>query len=469
MKRRLCSATIAVLLAALSASGPAHAQPAAPSEPRPGEKTAEKAEAPTGAKAPPKRALPDYGALPEPTTAGDVLLWVPRVLLFPLYLVSEYVVRRPLGYLVPAAERADLPGFLYDVVTFGPDHSAGIAPITLVDFGFRLQIGLYAFWDHAIWERNHMHVHGSTGGTDFYGVAFTDRVTLGDDATVALRLSVLNRPDLVYYGQGPHTLERDQSRYGARTFEGRVLFDTALTDGVRLQAASGVRARDFFSGRFDNDPGLEQRVTSGTFGLPDGFVRGYTAQFNHLSLAFDNRRVRPDPASGVRIEIDGEQGSDLRSRDTSWVRYGASAGGFVDVKNGRVVSLVVSGAAVDPINKHSAVPFTELASLGGGTPLRGYRPGRMLDRTSLAALLRYRYPIWAKLDGSVQLATGSVFGAHWNDFEPRLLRLSGALGIETVGTVDNSFELLVGAGTENFAAGAKIDSFRLVFGTNHGF
>lgn len=50
------------------------------------------------AHADPKRDLPDYdGRGPEPTTAGDVLLWVPRVALFPLYATTELLVRQPIG------------------------------------------------------------------------------------------------------------------------------------------------------------------------------------------------------------------------------------------------------------------------------------------------------------------------------------------------------------------------------------
>ena len=52
----------------------------------------------------PKRAVPDYsGRGEEPTTAGDVALWIPRVILSPLYFVSEYIIRRPLGWLITTA------------------------------------------------------------------------------------------------------------------------------------------------------------------------------------------------------------------------------------------------------------------------------------------------------------------------------------------------------------------------------
>jgi hypothetical protein len=67
------------------------------------------------------------------------------------------------------------------------------------------------------------------------------------------------------------------------------------------------------------------------------------------------------------------------------------------------------------------------------------------------------------------MEVGNVFGAHLDGFRLERLRWSGALGVESVGTPDNSFELMVGAGSETFESGGKIDSFRFVFGTTSGF
>src|SRR5262245_44149998 len=67
-----------------------------------------------------KRKVPDYdGRGDEPTTTGDVLLWGPRILLAPPYLVSEYLLRRPIGFLIAGAERSGVPVMLYDIFLFG--------------------------------------------------------------------------------------------------------------------------------------------------------------------------------------------------------------------------------------------------------------------------------------------------------------------------------------------------------------
>jgi hypothetical protein len=51
-----------------------------------------------------KRELPDYdGRGGAPRTPGQKALWVPRILLSPLYFVSEFVIRRPLGAAITAA------------------------------------------------------------------------------------------------------------------------------------------------------------------------------------------------------------------------------------------------------------------------------------------------------------------------------------------------------------------------------
>jgi hypothetical protein len=152
------------------------------------------------------------------------------------------------------------------------------------------------------------------------------------------------------------------------------------------------------------------------------------------------------------------------------VRYGATAGGFLDLgRNGRMVSISVALSFIDPLLPGEPVPFTELAAIGGGESMRGFTPGRLLGRSSAVATLRYRWPIWVWLDGSIQLATGNVFEAHLSNFAPSLLRLSGAIGIESVGSPDSSLELLVGAGTETFEHGTQVTSLRLIVGSNHGF
>jgi hypothetical protein len=62
-----------------------------------------------------------------------------------------------------------------------------------------------------------------------------------------------------------------------------------------------------------------------------------------------------------------------------------------------------------------------------------------------------------------------VFGEHLAGFQLERLRWSGALGVESVGAPDNSFQCMLGVGSETFASGGRIDSLRLVVGATSGF
>ncbi len=172
----------------------------------------------------------------------------------------------------------------------------------------------------------------------------------------------------------------------------------------------------------------------------------------------------------MRVEVEVEEGSDVRrSSGPAWLRYGATAGAFLDLNGrNRVLSVSATAQFADPL-RHDQIPFTELVSLGGGAPMRGYRPGRLVDRSAAVAMLGYRWPIWVWLDGSLQAAMGNVFGEHLDGFRASRFRLSGSIGIESTGSRDGSFELLVGVGTETIDQGAKVDSVRFALGTSRGF
>jgi len=427
------------------------------------------------AEIPKKRDVPDYdGRGGPPTTAEDVLLWIPRVILSPLYFVSEYLLRRPLGAVLTLAEKADLPSVLYNFFAFGPDHKAGVAPYALIDFGFKPSVGLYAFWTDAGFKGHDVVVHAATWGEDWLAGGVTERYRFGENketSNISINAVGIRRPDHVFYGLGPRTLQSDESRYSSDSLDLSAALDLDLWRASRLVATTGVRSVSLNDGATDlADPTTLTQVAREVFPLPPGFTRGYTIQYNQLSVAYDNRLPRPKPGTGVRVELSGMQGNDVRRNPGSgFVRYGGTAGGFYDLNDhGRVVSLSVAALFADPLGKQP-IPFTELVSLGGYDYMRGYLPGRLVDRSAAVATLKYRWPIWSFIDGSIQLATGNVFGVHLEDFDPKLLRLSGSIGIESVGDPDNSVQLLVGGGTETFEHGMQIDSLRILVGTDRGF
>jgi len=224
-----------------------------------------------------------------------------------------------------------------------------------------------------------------------------------------------------------------------------------------------------YHGHYGSDPSVEQAAAAGVFPLPAGFGRGYSAEYNQLRVSLDSRAHRPG-GSGARLELEGEQGSDLKNGpDAAWMRYAATAGVFYDVgDHGRVLELFASALFADPLG-NAPIPFTELVALGGNGLMRGFYPGRLIDRSAAVATFRYRWPIAIWLDGSINASVGNVFGEHLSDFDAGLLRFSGTLGISSRNSPDGSIEALVGFGTETFDQGGQVDSIRVLVGTNRGF
>jgi len=397
-------------------------------------------------------------------------LWIPRVLVSPLYFTTECLIRRPLGGLLTWAERANAFSSFYDFFAFGPNHKAGFAPIGLFDFGFNPSVGVYVFWDDALKRGHDLAFHGTTWGPDWLAGVWTDRVHFGTHgSTFTFNTVAIKRPDHAFFGVGPDSLESNLGRYGEEMVDVSGAFDLKPTRPIEVRATGGIRDANFYAGHYGSDPSIEaESAKTFAYPIPDGFARGYTSVYEHLSFAADSRKARPVSGSGIRIELDAENAGDLRS-GSGWVRYGGAVGGFWDITGtGRVLSLSFATAFADSIGKNP-VPFTELVALGGDGPMRGYIPGRLLGRSYATLTARYRWPIWMWLDGSLQAAVGNVFDEHLEGFKPSLLRLSGALGIESRFSPDTSVELLVGFGTETFEHGANVNSVRFLVGSNRGF
>jgi hypothetical protein len=417
-----------------------------------------------------KRVTPDYEGRPSPPpTPGEVALWVPRVILFPVYLVTEYLIRAPLGALITAAERGNWATTLADIFTFGPEHQAGIVPTAFFDFGLQPSVGLYFFWNDALLRGHDLRFHASYFGSDWVAISGSDRWHVGPNGRIALDARWIRRPDYVYYGEGPRTVQGNQSRFLMDSLDVGPSADLAIGSTLTYHASLGVRSVHFRDSRFGNNPSVPESVAAGAFALPADYVSGYTDAYERMELHFDSRPASPAPQSGVRAVALVEHGNDLRqSPGASWIEYGGALGGAVDLWRERVISLFVSGELADPIVS-GPIPFTEEVVWGGVEPLIGYLPGRLHGRSAAAATLTYTWPIWVWLRGRMGVSVGNAFSAGFRDFDPGLLRISSGIGIESTGSPDHRLEILVGFGTETFDQHAKVDSFRLAIGGTHGF
>jgi hypothetical protein len=412
----------------------------------------------------PPRPVPDYDGVPDPPpTAGEVLIWVPRVVFFPAWLVSEFIIRRPLGWLTVTAERNHWPSEIISFFTFG-NSSMGFVPTFYIDLGFRPTFGVYYFYDDVFGNTDHSFRFRANGTIDGYSFALTDRwQTDPYGSRVHFSGDISLRPDRAFYGIGPDTFDSDLHRYGFFTVGGSVGFDWHIVPGVRVDTTVAIHSNEFTDPRCCDDPPVSSLPV-----LPTGFPRGYTTFTQSIEAVFDSRPPRPAAQTGLRLRLAGDHSRDLREGN-DWIRMTGTIGAFWDVARlGRILGLTFTMADIEEIK--GEMPFPELISFGGnGLAMPGLRPDRLFGFSAASASFRYEWPIWVALGGSLQVEVGNVFDKHFKDFNLDLMRMSFALGFRTIGAPDHAFQVLVGVGTETFRSGTELTSFRLSIGGPYGF
>lgn len=413
---------------------------------------------------PPRRPMPAYDPRPPVgIDAADVLLWIPRVTFAPLYFATEYLVRRPLGWLLTELERADAFGWLHDFFTFYADRRAGILPTIFYDFGFRPSVGIYFYWNRFLFDENRIAVHAATWGRDWLTFTATDRIEPRPDLYVEARFAAVRRPDQVFGGIGWDATTFNRTRYAADSIDTSARFGIRPWRRSELDYSVGFRTASFESNAFDGDPGVATREE-----LPPGFATGYSSARLAASFLLDTRAIQELSSGGVvaRAYLEHHQAVSGVPVGT-WLRWGGELTLATDVLGqGRVLAVRAETGFVTPLTDGTVVPFTELMDAGGRGPLPGFWWGQLRGFSLAVVTLEYVWPIWAFLDATLSVALGNTFeGDLLQDFDVERLRMSFAMGVLPRVEGDHLFSLLFGLGTETFALGFEIISARFAFGT----
>ena len=389
------------------------------------------------------------------------------MLLSPVYVVHEYVVRRPIGALIAVAERDRWINTISEIFRFGPERQFMVIPTAVYNFGFRANAGVRFTADH-LFVRNHDFIaHAATGGTDWWIASIRDRYRWngGNDA-IATHFDLVRRPDLVFRGIGPDARDGEGLRYGLQRLDGGAWY-AHRSGGAKLLATAGVRRMGFRSPECCHEPTLDDAVSSGMIQPPPGYGTSYTVEYQSLTLSLDSRTDRPDPGTGARIEMYGAPHFDP-GHDRSWIKYGGMLGGAIDLTGRqRTLHAQIVADFVDPM-QGDVVPFTELVTMESNSQMQGFFGGWMVGRSTISGELGYSWPIAFMLDANARLSVGNAFDAHLRGFETDRLRLSADIGITTIGARDSGFEIIVGVGTSPFSQGTEIDSVRISVGSRRG-
>lgn len=436
----------------------------------------------------PDRPVPDYdGREPAPATAGEKALWAPRIVFFPIYLVTNYVIRTPLGAFLTWLEREHIIEKIGGVFTFGPEGDVGLFPTALWEFNFRPSVGFFFFSNGTFADDDAFRIHFAWGGDDWWRFTVRERIPfepsprlrdfevqdqerqnpegVENDAAEGGELNfafVLDfRPDHLFFGIGPDSVADEDYRYTRNRFGGEIGIAAGFGqyDGLRLDLAfmrNKLGHGDFSD---DGDAVVE---------FPDapGFTRGerdYTLGSAEVALYADSRAPRPEPGTGVRGEVFARFARDFSGRDLTFVGYGGAVSGFVDVTGRqRVLSLRHEMRTIHSLGDE-AVPVPELYT-NDQTTLRGLQPGRYRGQSLVSTHLQWSYPIWVFMDGFVFADVGNAFGENFEGFDLGDYVMSFGGGFRSNGDRNIGFELRAGAGTVRFGDNRFFEVDQVYFG-----
>jgi hypothetical protein len=411
--------------------------------------------------------VPDYDGRGNPDADADSwALWIPRIALSPLYLTNEYLLRRPLGALVRKAERDRWADSFVQLFTFGEGGRNLLVPTALFDFGLLPSVGFYYAGDDFLTSGNTLRIHAATWGERWINATVANRYALAGADSVQARVDFRRSAENLFVGIGPDTVSSTRSRFGLQRIDGSLRYRHRF-GGSRLDVESGIQRLAFLSGDCCNDPSVDTRIASGELMAPPGYRDPYATVYGRVDLSLDSRRPRPEPGSGLYVQLAARPSVDLDG-SRSWIEYGGVAGGALDLTgHRRTLRLQVAADFVDNMTGDS-IPFTEYAAFDREL-LPGFLPGWLIGRSAASAQLGYSWPVWLGLDAQARFTMGNAFGARLDGFAADKLRMSGDFGFTTSPALDQGFELRLGVGTETFEQGAAITSVRFTVGSRRGF
>ena len=430
---------------------------------------------PQSAKPGDKRPLVAYdGREPEGASAGEVLIWIPRAIFYPVHLVLKYGVQWPITSGITLAEEHYIFNRVERFFTFR-EGKGGLFPTFFVDFGLYPSMGLYFYLDDLFLPKNNLVVQAGFWPTGWYHFEVTDRfkVFRNDQGTVTLRGEFVWRPDFVFTGLGPDSTS-DEYWFGARHTEVEASLRTALKDLNRVSIGLFYRNVMIEGG---DSPSVDDRAAPFSRNLQKampGFGWTYNLLTAQLKLELDTRS--PDrvftPGSGLRLELFGSINVDPSDPELSFVRYGGEAAGFLDLSGiNHVVALRLYTELLESIGD-VPVPVTERISLGGAEYMRGFLQGWLRGDSALVLTLDYRYPIWTFLDANLFASIGNVFNGRFEDIHIERMMMCWGIGLRTNTSRDVSFDIMLAFGTNQIGiwdTDFRVNHVRAVFGINQGF
>lgn len=383
-----------------------------------------------------------------PERRGEWLLWIPRVLFFPLRVVVE-IVDFPIRRGLRAIDTYDLEPRIRSIL-FNEEETAGLFPVIYFETSFGFDAGARLFLRDLGDTRFEITGVASFGGRyrQAYSLALSSRDTwrhLGFD----VGFDGIVRPKDQFWGIGnadeaaepppvpidPLDAPLTQSRYRQRIIRG-ILSGRAWLNRYLGGRLSLVVVDRMFQA---SDEGSGEPIDQ-VFRTPDltDFLEGSRHLHLEAELALDTRRpstywIGPStPSTGMLVSVFGGYAIPLAADSSGFGHYGFDLQRYVYLAEGpRVLALRLLLDGV--IGGYGDIPFNDLPSLGGARLLRGYDSGHFHDRLRGLASAEYQFDLSNRwLSGFLFADAGRVYsGLDALSFDDLRLGFGGGFELHT--------------------------------------
>ena len=378
------------------------------------------------------------------TSAGQIFLWPPRLVLMPLRFLWKGL-SYPLAAMANNEEKNHVSQKLYLMFTTS-DGMLGVRPELEYNLSFTPTIGA-TFFDKKLFGRD-TYFDATFRGSVSDDIAYTRLRARPLPSRWATQLDLMTefnrRDDQLFTGIGMEHLK--PSRYMINSLLLLTLARFTVRPEARFVLGTQWGIRRFGNGRtIGDDPPIAEvycvRNAAGRCATPltvndqqvPGFNQG-TQFFRAVAgLSVDTRDSTIKPSSGALIELTADYSKGLGEDRSSYLRVWGSTMGVLDLwKRTHVLILRAWAMTVVPFS-NQPVPFTELVVLGGPDNLRGVRVSYLRDYSGVLFTAEYRWPIWMWMDASLFTDAGGVFGQGWSGFavEKLVPDVGAALRIRT--------------------------------------
>lgn len=375
------------------------------------------------------------GQIRDEDRSGDWVLWIPRVILFPVR-VAVTIIGYPISLALYALELYNLTSRVKSWF-FNEEGTVGLYPVAFAETGFGLNGG-----GRLILRRLGGTDIGVTARASFGGrfrQLFSTKLSTGrtfERATLDLRASYEIRPKDQFFGIGDGDVLEDppampvdarselhESRFRQDAL--RVGIQTTYrphrtvhigVSGAIIHRSFGAAEEDFEiddDGEPDDDI-EEQLANNFDVTTVNRFVEGSSTMYAEIEATWDTRHApsrfesAATPSAGWYLQGFAGYTTGFDGDPTKYFRYGLDLQRFLRLAEGPR-SLAVRLKCEGVTGGYRDVSFYDLPKLGGPLLLRGYALDQYRDRFAALGSLEYQFDAAEFFGGFLFVDAGRVY------------------------------------------------------------